>query len=96
MLSEAWVRDSWRSRGGRSPWTGYTYGLGWWIRRSGEHPVYFAWGYGGQMLFVVPSLALTVVMTSDPASRGVSGHVQALHALLDRSIIPAAERGSGA
>ena len=95
VLSAAWVADSWRSRGGRSPWTGYTYGLGWWIRSAGPHPVYFAWGYGGQMLYVVPSLALTVVMTSDPAARGVDGHVQRLHAILDQAIVPAAELGAG-
>jgi CubicO group peptidase (beta-lactamase class C family) len=95
VLSAAWVADSWRSRGGRSPWTGYTYGLGWWIRTAGAHPVYFAWGYGGQMLYVVPSLALTVVMTSDPAARGVDGHVQRLHAIIDQAIVPAAELGAG-
>jgi CubicO group peptidase (beta-lactamase class C family) len=94
LLPEAFVRDAWRSRGGRSPWTGYTYGLGWWIREAAGHPVYFAWGYGGQMVYVVPDLALTVVMTSDPAARGVSGHVQALHALLDQALVPAAERGA--
>jgi CubicO group peptidase (beta-lactamase class C family) len=87
VLSRGWVEDSWRSRGGRSPYTGYTYGLGWWLRSAGPHRVNFAWGYGGQMVFVVPSLALTVVMTSDPAARGVNGHVQALHGLLDEAII---------
>jgi len=86
VLSAAWVRDSWRSRGGRSPWTGYTYGLGWWLRTLGPHPVNFAWGFGGQMVFVAPSLGITAVMTSDPSARGRDGHVQALHALFDRAI----------
>lgn len=86
VLSAAWVQDSWRSRGGRSPWTGYTYGLGWWLRELGGHPVNFAWGFGGQMLFVAPSLGITAVMTSDPTARGRDGHVQALHALFDRAI----------
>jgi CubicO group peptidase (beta-lactamase class C family) len=94
VLPAAWVQDSWRSRGGRSPYTGYTYGLGWWIREAAGRPVFFAWGYGGQMVYVIPSLALTVVITSDPAARGVGGHVQALHALLDRTIVPAAEPGA--
>ncbi|HEY8617674.1 serine hydrolase [Phenylobacterium sp.] len=94
ILPADFVRDAWVSRGGRSPWTGYTYGLGWWIRESAGHPVYFAWGYGGQMVYVVPSLALTVVMTSDPAARGVTGHVQALHTLFDQALVPAAARGA--
>jgi CubicO group peptidase (beta-lactamase class C family) len=90
VLSRAYVEDSFRSRGGRSPYNGYTYGLGWWIREAAGHPVYFAWGYGGQMVYVVPSLALTVVMTSDPAVRSSDGHVQALHALMDQAVIAAA------
>ena len=96
VLPATWIAESWRSRGGRSPWTGYTYGLGWWIRRASGHEVYFAWGYGGQMVYVVPSLALTVVMTSDPAARGATGHVQALHALFDQHVIAAAETGRAA
>jgi CubicO group peptidase (beta-lactamase class C family) len=91
VLSRAYVEDSFRSRGGRSPYNGYTYGLGWWIRQAAGHPVYFAWGYGGQMVYVVPGLALTVVMTSDPAVRSSDGHVQALHALMDQAIIAAAD-----
>jgi len=88
VLDRAWVEDSWRSRGGRSPYTGYTYGLGWWLRSAGPHPVNFAWGFGGQMVYVVPSLQLTVAMTSDPTTRGAAtGHVRALHALLDEDLI---------
>jgi len=94
VLPAAWVEDSWRSRGGRSPYTGYTYGLGWWIREAAGRPVFFAWGYGGQMVYVVPPLGLTVAITSDPAARGVTGHVQALHALFDQTLVQAAQRGA--
>jgi CubicO group peptidase (beta-lactamase class C family) len=87
VLSRAFVEDSFRSRGGRSPYNGYTYGLGWWIREAAGHAVYFAWGYGGQMVYVVPSLALTVVMTSDPTARSSDGPVLALHALMDQAIV---------
>lgn len=96
VLPEGWVEASWRGRG-TSRWSGNPYGYGWWMRRSGEHDVYFAWGYGGQMVFVVPTLALTVVMTSDPSPVVArDGHVDALHGLLDRGLIPAAERGASA
>jgi CubicO group peptidase (beta-lactamase class C family) len=96
ILPEGWVQESWRGRG-TSRWSGNPYGYGWWIRRSGRHEVFFAWGYGGQMVFVVPDLRLTVVMTSDPTPVAArDGHVDALHGLLDRALIPAAERGGAA
>jgi hypothetical protein len=47
------------------------------------------------MVYVVPDLALTVVMTSDPSHpAGRDGFVRELHGLLADGIIPAAERGS--
>ena len=45
------------------------------------------------MLYVVPDLGLTVVMTSDPGGARDSPHVQALHRLLADGIVPAAEKG---
>lgn len=94
VLPAQWIEDSWKP-GGRSMWTGAPYGYGWWLKRSNGHDVWFAWGYGGQMIFVVPDLALTVVMTSDPSPRGRDGHVSGLHRLLDQYIVPAARQGAG-
>ena len=90
ILPEGWVDATWTPRV-RSPWSGGHYGYGWWIGRSGEHEVYYAWGYGGQMIYVVPDLAMTVVVTSDPDARSVDGHIQSLHRLLARELIPAAQ-----
>ena len=93
ILPEGWVSESWTPRT-TSPWSGRDYGYGWFHRVSNGHDVHFAWGYGGQMVFVVPSLALTVVMTSDPRPRPrEESHVGDLHRLLDEAIIPAAVRG---
>lgn len=94
ILPEGWVETSWRPRA-VSRWSGNSYGYGWFNRDSGGHAVHFAWGYGGQMLFVVPDLALTVVMISDPTPHPrAESHLPALHALLDRRIVPAAEKGA--
>jgi CubicO group peptidase (beta-lactamase class C family) len=66
-----------------SRFTGDGYGYGWFTRRIGGEDVHYAWGYGGQMLYIVPSRQLTVVMTSDesgPSAR--NGYRDALHAVL--------------
>lgn len=95
ILPNGWVQASWTPRA-TSPWSGGSYGLGWWIGQARGHPIYYAWGYGGQMVYVVPSLRLTAVMTSDAGQRSVDGHIQALHALVADRLIPAAERGAPA
>lgn len=92
VLSASWIEESWRPRT-TSPWSGYAYGYGWFIGEARGHPVRFGRGYGGQMLYVVPDLRLTVVMTSDPSGARDSPHVQALHGLLADGIVPAAEQG---
>jgi hypothetical protein len=46
------------------------------------------------MLYIVPDLALTVVMTSDPSAARDGGHIDALHRLLADGIVPAAQAGA--
>ncbi len=87
VLTESWIEESWRPYR-RSSWNGYGYGYFWWYRRSGSYDVHFAWGYGGQYLFVVPELQLVVVATSSLA-RGGRRHRAEIHQLLDRFIVPA-------
>lgn len=89
VLSESWIRASWRPLTS-SPFTGHAYGYGWFVAQAGSHAVYYAWGYGGQLLYVLPDLALTVVITSDadhPSGR--DGYVRVLHRLLEEEIVPA-------
>jgi CubicO group peptidase (beta-lactamase class C family) len=90
VLPEGWVEASWTPRT-RSPFTGHAYGYGWFITAAQGHPVYYAWGFGGQMVYVLPDLGLTVVMTSDPTARSRDGYLEQLHGLLADGIVPAAE-----
>jgi CubicO group peptidase (beta-lactamase class C family) len=91
VLPARWVEASWTPRV-RSRFTGHHYGYGWFIAQARRHRVCYAWGYGGQMIYVVPSLALTVVMTSDDSGpSGRNGYVRQLHALLAGDIIQAIE-----
>ncbi|MBR0641405.1 beta-lactamase family protein [Roseomonas hellenica] len=78
----------------RSALSGQQYGLGWWVGEAAGQGVNFAWGYGGQMLYVLPQLGLTVVMTSetDRPRVPVPGQVFSRHALLANGILPAFTR----
>ncbi|MBB5754494.1 serine hydrolase domain-containing protein [Prosthecomicrobium pneumaticum] len=81
LVSEAWIAQSWTPRT-RSVFNGDGYGYGWFLTELGGTPVRYAWGFGGQMLYIAPERGLVVTMTSstdDPSAR--TGHRDALHAL---------------
>ncbi len=42
------------------------YGYAWWVHHLGGHDTCFAWGYGGQYVFVVPDLQLVIATTASP------------------------------
>ncbi len=88
LIPEAFLQQAWVPRG-QSAWSGQMYGLGWWIGEARGQRVLFAWGYGGQMVYLLPGLGLTVVMTSDADVPRVRGQVQTRHALLVEGILPA-------
>ncbi|HEU4563879.1 MAG TPA: serine hydrolase [Gemmatimonadaceae bacterium] len=89
VVPERWVDSSWVPRT-TSPWNGHGYGYGWWHREVRGRDVHFAWGYGGQYIFVVPSLRLVVVTTSDPNAATRDGtHLDAIHSLVADEIMPA-------
>ena len=92
VLGAAWTEASWIPRT-LSPFSGDAYGYGWFLAEMHGRKVAYARGYGGQMLYVVPSVGLTVVVTSDPTRPARSeGYVGILNAILADDIIPAAEQ----
>lgn len=95
LLSEDWIQASWRART-RSRYTGDGYGYTWFIRDFAGVQGYYGWGFGGQMLYVVPDLELTVAITSNTnAPSGRTGYRDDLHRLVSRYIIPNAVRALG-
>lgn len=102
VVPEAWVTQScagrprelpeWArgldARGESDPLRDRRYGYGWWVHEIGGHPTCFAWGYGGQYLFVVPSLQMVVATTSSPdVSEERRDHRRQLVELLTRLVI---------
>lgn len=89
LVPAGWIRASWRGFA-RSPWNGNDYGYFWWSRRMAGELVYFAWGYGGQFLFVAPGPELVIVATSSTeAQRRGFRHRREVGRLVERYIIPA-------
>lgn len=82
LISAEWITQSFQARTS-SRYTGHGYGYGWFKLALAGYEVNYGWGYGGQMIYVVPSLQLTVAMTSDQnESAARSGHREDLHRLL--------------
>jgi CubicO group peptidase (beta-lactamase class C family) len=89
VLPESWVRASWTPHTHDRHDDGY--GYGWFITEAHGQRIYYAWGFGGQMLYVVPSLALTIVVTSDSSGTQVETDYHcALQTIIGDGIIPAA------
>lgn len=103
VVASRWVEKSCEGRARTPrPWNGRLdpmrdrkYGYGWWVFEIGGHDTCFAWGYGGQYIFVVPDLDLVVVTTSSPdVSEERRGHRQVVFDILDRLVVAPVARAS--
>jgi CubicO group peptidase (beta-lactamase class C family) len=63
IVSAAWVETSLVPRT-RSNFSDQLYGYGWWLREMAGLPAFYAWGFGGQFIIVVPDIETVIVSTS--------------------------------
>lgn len=91
VVPARWVEESTRSLV-HDTYHGFPYGYYWWNRTVRGYRVDFAWGHGGQFVFVVPRLKLVMVTTSVVKGEGdEDDHLWRIHDLLSRHVIPAVE-----
>jgi CubicO group peptidase (beta-lactamase class C family) len=81
IISEDWIAQTQIGRG-RSRWgSDREYGYGFWIREFAGTKSYYAWGYGGQFIFIVPDKDLVIVTTSrSDVSRERRDHLDGIYA----------------
>jgi CubicO group peptidase (beta-lactamase class C family) len=89
VVPASWVETSCEPRT-RSRWDpDREYGYGWWSQSLNGHRACFAWGFGGQYIFVFRELDLVVVVTSSTtASDERRGYRRELFDLLETHILP--------
>lgn len=90
MVPRDWIAESWRRRTS-SIFSGQGYGYGWFIARMAGRDLRFGWGYGGQMIYVLPATrrdpAMAIAMTSDPDRPSArTGYRDDLHRLAVRIV----------
>jgi CubicO group peptidase (beta-lactamase class C family) len=95
LVSEEWIDASLVPRE-RSSFSEQMYGYGWWIREIAGEKAFYAWGFGGQFIFIVPDLDLVVVSTS-AATVGDDrrSHRRTVDEIIEQLIVaPLAEAGN--
>ena len=98
IVSESWISEAttpkftWRNTYGTQAST--TYGYLWWVADSPAVPAAFAWGYGGQFIYVVPSLDMVVVATTNwtgiSAETSPTAFAAQILSIIASDILPAA------
>ncbi len=90
VLSRDWIEAS-LTPATRSPFSGLSYGYGWFLRDTRQGRLALARGYGGQVIATTWGGALTVAITSDPNQPARSeGYFGDLMRFLEEEVLPLA------
>jgi CubicO group peptidase (beta-lactamase class C family) len=59
------------------------YSEGWWMRTIAGRSMYFAWGYGGQFIYVIPSADIVLVTSENTSDNTVNKEIDAMAFIRD-------------
>lgn len=95
IISEQWLDASFKTYT-RSNYNPYNYGYLWWKKPVGGYQVHFAWGFGGQYIFMIPDLNAVIVLTGalENATQQRS-YKEPVFSLLGETIIPFLKTNDG-
>ncbi|MFD0588070.1 serine hydrolase domain-containing protein [Paenibacillus sp. GCM10027627] len=83
VVPASWVDESVSAKTDGGMPSGGKYGYLWWVSNIGDYESFYAMGYGGQFIYVVPDLKLVAVITS-----GLSRHYEENKGLVEAYIVP--------
>lgn len=82
IVSEDWIKSMtdphyiWRNNYGAL--RNYTYGKLWWAQDATPSKAYFAWGFGGQIIYVAPEKNLVIITTTNWIKSSEAGGVETI------------------
>ena len=92
IIPRQWIESSFQPHAESPRGQGRHYGYGWWLRDLAGLQVPVAWGYGGQLIFVIKELELVLVATSDSTpGAGRRDHLRRLYSLVEQLIAQSLE-----
>jgi len=88
IVSKNWIEESFGTYT-YSNYNPYGYGYQWWNQKIGGYQTFFAWGNGGQYIFVIPEIEAVVVITSSTLNTTPRrSYKNTIFPLLEEQIIP--------
>ncbi len=88
VVPASWVEETFKVHAESPRERERYYGYGWWIRDLAGYRSHYAWGYGGQFIFVVPELELVTVLTAASDVESRARNLRNAYELMEDFVIP--------
>jgi CubicO group peptidase (beta-lactamase class C family) len=83
IIPQSWVEESTNKQNEGGAPSGENYGYLWWVTGIEGHSSFFAMGYGGQFIYVIPDMEIVTVITST-----LEAHHEENRDIISKFIIP--------